>query len=367
MFHLHTIQMPDLGGPSIPDRLVSAYNFGDIFPPAANSLGTLGTLVAGANYSYPPLLAPTGGVPSVLSKGYGYVVADTIVMSNGFKLTVAGVTAGQITSWTVTQQATYANAATITGNGWNYFGQGNQVSTSGKGVGAVSGWNATLRAASMKVTTAAVGAAGTNYTTNDVLFFPNGISLTVTASAGAITSLAVTTAGAYVGSGPMPCANVAPIAQNTSNAAASGALVNLNWGVNATIIDDGGYYATIPTGVSVTTQTGDSGSNGNAITPATVAAGAAVAAGASSFFGVGPFPEGISPSYGVFSSPSTYAAILANGTNQVGTPLTSVQIVTCAVNAKQPQYASVALTPVGAGAASPSTIQGGYLDSIIHG
>lgn len=71
--------------------------------------------------------APLGivGVPTKVAAGTGYVVGDTITYPNGAILTVASVTGGGVTTWTVTQQPTAETAGTLT-----------QTATSGIGTGA---------------------------------------------------------------------------------------------------------------------------------------------------------------------------------------------------------------------------------------
>jgi len=86
---------------------------------------------------------------------------------------------------------------------------------------------------SMKVLSANItggGAApGTGYVTNDTITLANGVVLTVTASAGAITSLAVTNAGSVTG-GSLPTSGNVPV---STSGVGTGAIINLVWGIGA--------------------------------------------------------------------------------------------------------------------------------------
>ncbi|APR40032.1 hypothetical protein [Paraburkholderia sp. SOS3] len=89
---------------------------------------------------------------------------------------------------------------------------------------------------SLKVLSAAVAAAGTGFQTGDTLTLPNGVLLTVTANAGAITALAVTNAGALT-SGSVP-AN--PVSPSATSGAGTGATVTLTWGLGAFTVSNAG-------------------------------------------------------------------------------------------------------------------------------
>ena len=111
---------------------------------------------------------------------------------------------------------------------------------------------------SMKVISANVtgggSSGGTGYVTADTVTMANGVVLTVTASAGVITSLTVASAGSVNG-GSLPTAAVAP--QSTSGVG-TGALINMVWGVGAYIAGVSGTGYTSATA----TLTGGGGSTG---------------------------------------------------------------------------------------------------------
>jgi len=77
---------------------------------------------------------------------------------------------------------------------------------------------------------------GTGYVTGDTLTLPNGVVLTVTASAGVITALTVTNAGSLTG-GTAPTAAVAPSA---TSGVGVGALVNMVYGLGAFVVANPG-------------------------------------------------------------------------------------------------------------------------------
>lgn len=206
-FDLHTIGMPPGAGPYFLDRLVIGSFLNIPFPAAAAGLGTVGSVTAGSGYTFTPTVLPTGGV------------------------------------------VTAASAA-------------------GVPVTAV-GWQAVLHATMKVVGTPAVVNGGTGYVTNDTVLFANGVELTVTASGGVVSSLAVTAAGSITQPGPLPTAS-GPVL--STSGVGVGLTATFSWGIGAVLIDDSGNYGTIPTGFSVTSVDG----NGTA---GAVASGLAVAAG----------------------------------------------------------------------------------------
>jgi hypothetical protein len=108
---------------------------------------------------------------------------------------------------------------------------------------------------SLKVLSATIQAAGTGFVTGDTLTLSNGVLLTVTANAGAITALAVTNAGALTG-GSVP-AN--PVAPSATSGAGTGATVNLTWGLGAfTVTNPGSGYTS-----ATATLTGGAGTGGS--------------------------------------------------------------------------------------------------------
>lgn len=80
---------------------------------------------------------------------------------------------------------------------------------------------------SLKAVTATKASGGSGYVTGDTITLPNGVVLTVTASAGAITALAVTNAGSISG-GSAP---TNPVAQMSTSGVGVGATVTLAWGL----------------------------------------------------------------------------------------------------------------------------------------
>ena len=122
-----------------------------------------------------------------------------------------------------------------------------------------TGTAATLTVASVKARLASAQSTGTAYTTADTITFSGGnwvtpTILTVTASAGAITGLAVTQAGVYVGALP---AN--PITPTSTSGTGHGATVNIGWGVNAVTNTTIGSYSVLPSGALATTTNSATG------------------------------------------------------------------------------------------------------------
>ncbi|MGA7781086.1 MAG: hypothetical protein WCA85_25730 [Paraburkholderia sp.] len=113
---------------------------------------------------------------------------------------------------------------------------------------------------SLKALSAAVtgggASGGTGYVTNDTITLPNGILLTVTASAGVITALAVTNAGSLTG-GSIP---TNPVAPSSTSGVGTGALVNLVYGLGAfTVTNPGSGY----TSATATLTGGGAGTPGS--------------------------------------------------------------------------------------------------------
>ena len=80
---------------------------------------------------------------------------------------------------------------------------------------------------SLKALTATKANAGSGYVTGDTITLSNGVILTVTAAAGAITALAVTNAGNIAGG----AAPTNPVAQLSTSGVGVGATVTLVWGL----------------------------------------------------------------------------------------------------------------------------------------
>jgi hypothetical protein len=80
---------------------------------------------------------------------------------------------------------------------------------------------------SLKVITATKSNAGSGYVTGDTITLQNGVILTVTATAGAITALTVTNAGNIAGG----AAPTNPVAQLSTSGVGVGATVTLVWGL----------------------------------------------------------------------------------------------------------------------------------------
>lgn len=206
-FPLHTINMPNGGGPVIPGSLHLASFLNIPFGTAAQSAGTVGAVTAGSGYTYTPTLTATGG---------------TLVAASA-----AGVAP------------------------------------------VVAAGTAAIFRASMKVISAGVTVGGSGWATNDTVLLANGVELTVTASAGAIASLAVTTAGAITQPGPLPSTGVQVLSTSGSGV---GAVLTLSWGIGACLIDDSGAYSSFSgTGITVTSVDGN-GSSGAVAGPYVAAA-----------------------------------------------------------------------------------------------
>jgi hypothetical protein len=92
---------------------------------------------------------------------------------------------------------------------------------------------------SLKALSATVSAAGTGYVTGDTITLPNGVVLTVTASAGTITALTVTQAGSVLG-GAIP---TNPVAPSSTSGVGINATVNIVYGLGTfTITNPGSGY-----------------------------------------------------------------------------------------------------------------------------
>lgn len=108
---------------------------------------------------------------------------------------------------------------------------------------------------SLKVLSATQSAAGAGYVTGDTLTMPNGVILTVTATAGAITSLAVTNAGSLT-AGSIP---TNPVAPSSTSGVGTGATVTLTWGLGTfKVINPGSGYTS-----ATATLTGGAGTGGS--------------------------------------------------------------------------------------------------------
>lgn len=117
-------------------------------------------------------------------------------------------------------------------------------------VGAV-----TLKTISANVTGGGAS-GGTGYATGDTITLPNGVVLTVTATAGVITSLTVTNAGSITGG----AAPTNPVAPSSTSGAGTGALVNLVWGLGTfNVVNSGSGY----TSATATLSGGGAGSGGS--------------------------------------------------------------------------------------------------------
>ena len=312
MFAIHTIQMPDGGGPSVPDRLTLASVLGLPYGAAANSLGTVGSLTAGSNYTIAPTVTPTGGVlnaaapggayqqaggwaavlratlkcsaATVLTAGVGVAINDTFGLVGGTLDSAAGVQAvAKATNIQAVSAVVNAGgsggtngAVTITGT----TGTGTKFQATGTIVG-----NALV--GPLTITVAGNYTVGPTSLTSEPITGGSLTGATVTLQMGALT-LSVLTAGVY---------QSVPPTTAVSNIVGTGTGVTITsaFNINAVSIDDSGNYSTIPTGFTVANATGDSTGSGGAL-----AAGAATATGAAVFRAVGPFPnDGIPPSYGI--------------------------------------------------------------------
>lgn len=222
MFHLHTVQMPDGGGPQLPDRLMLASVIGLPYPAAANALGTAGAVTAGSLYTATPTILATGGVlnaagpgggwaaivratlkvvgvPTIGVGGSGYVTNDTVTFSNGVILTAATVVSGGVTVWSV------SNAGVFVGPGGVPVNPVSQISTSGVGINATANL-------SWGLNTVLIDDSG-NYST-----IPTGFSVTnavgdSTGTGGAVAAGAATATGAAVfrAVGPFPADGIPPL------------------------------------------------------------------------------------------------------------------------------------------------------------
>lgn len=236
-FPVHVIEFAENFGPVKQDRL----SFGSIlnvpFPAAAAAMGTVGAVTAGSGYTFTPTIVASGGT-----------------------LTAASA----------------AGVAPV----------------------VLAGAQAILRA-SMKVVSATVTAGGSGWATNDTVLLANGVELTVTASAGAASTLAVTTAGAITNPGPLP--STGQVALSTSGSGV-GMVVTLSWGIGAALIDDSGSYSSF-SGTTFTVASVD----GNGASGAVAGPGVAAAAGA----GVYKFLA-MGPNNGLFGAVATPNVLLAN-------------------------------------------------------
>lgn len=207
MFHLHTIQMPDGGGPSIPDRLTIASVLGLPTAAAANGIKTAGAVTAGSLYTATPVITPTGGTKNAAAPAGAYQAAG--------------------------------------------------------------GWDAIVRVTLKVVGTPTVGVGGSGYVAADTVTFSNGVVLNAaTVVGGAVTVWSINAAGSFVGPGGVP---VNPVSQISTNGVGVGATANLSWGLNTAIVDDSGNYSVIPTGFTVTPAAGDTTGTTGAIAAPTVA------------------------------------------------------------------------------------------------
>ena len=109
-----------------------------------------------------------------------------------------------------------------------------------------------LGQATLKVITATQTTPGTGYITGDTLTLANGVVLTATATAGAITALAVTNAG-VLGGGAAP---LTLNSQISTSGVGTGAVITLTWGLGTPYITQPGTQYTVVT----PTLTGGGGS-----------------------------------------------------------------------------------------------------------
>jgi len=108
---------------------------------------------------------------------------------------------------------------------------------------------------SLKVLSATAAATGAGYVTGDTITLPNGVILTVTATAGAITALAVTNAGSLT-AGSIP---TNPVAPSSTSGVGTGATVTLTWGLGTfKVINPGSGYTS-----ATATLTGGAGTGGS--------------------------------------------------------------------------------------------------------
>lgn len=207
-FDLHTISMPNGAGPYRQDKLDIASFVNIPFPAAASAAGTTGAITAGSGYTFTPTLTVSGGTLTAASAaGVAPVVA-------------VGTTA--------------------------------------------------LMHATMKVISAGVTAGGSGWATSDTVLLANGVELTVTASAGAIASLAVTTAGLISQPGPLPSTGVQVLSTSGSGI---GAVLTLSWGIAGVVMDDSGSYSSF-SGTTVTVASVDGNGTSGAVAGPLVAVAA---------------------------------------------------------------------------------------------
>ncbi len=102
---------------------------------------------------------------------------------------------------------------------------------------------ATLKVLSANITGGGAS-GGTGYVTGDTITLANGVVLTVTATAGVITSLAVTNAGS-LGGGAAPTSGNLPI---QTSGVGTGAIINLVWGLGSPVVLQPGSGYTSATG-----------------------------------------------------------------------------------------------------------------------
>jgi len=308
MLDFHTTQYPDgASTTSYPDKLALAYDFGNLFPAAANSVGSIGTVTAGTLYGYVPTVTQgTGGTLAAISALYP--------------------TGG----WPVLVKPTLkAVAITIVSGG-------------------TSGWT-----------------AGTS-----VCFLPYGIVLTLGVSGGVVNSATITSAGSFPGPGPAlgtNGTNISPIGFLSSYTPGVGTLTfTVSYGLNAfgaglTTIDDGGNYATIPTGAFVITRDSrDAAGSGAAI-----AAGAAAAAGSPTYYQVGPWANGdgfVYPNYSGDGICNNGCSVTLN--NKAYGPTANAA---GAVGAPYGYYISFAIYPVPYNGSALQSVTQGILDAVVYG
>ena len=208
------------------------------------------------------LLDVTPVTGAVLTAYYTGIVGNTLTavigsgtVKNSYKLTIArpgytseafdNILAG-VSGGTVTAGTGYTSTPAVTISA-------PQTSGGVQATGSVS-----LKVISANVTGGGAS-GGTGYVTNDTVTLPNGVILTVTASAGVITALAVTNAGGLSGAAPTN-----PSAPTSTSGAGIGALINLVWGLGTfTVTNPGSGYTS-----ATATLTGGGGSSG-AITVST--------------------------------------------------------------------------------------------------
>jgi hypothetical protein len=273
-FIIHTIDMPDTAGPQTPDRLTLASFLGIPFPAGGAGVTSVGTVTAGSGYTFTPTLAVTGGTLTAAS--------------------AAGVAP------------------------------------------VVLAGTAALLHATMKVVSATVGAAGSGYVTNDTVLFSNGVELTATASAGAVTAWAVTTAGSITDPGPLPSVLV----QISTSGSGVGATAVPSWGLNTVVVDDSGSYSSA-SGTAVTVTSVDGNGTSGAVA-STVTLGSA---GTPLFKKLSPVGMATVGNYGVHA--------MASGLN------------VASLSAKYTGFAVVKIYPVQESTGTVPTVTAGTLDALV--